>query len=227
MAITDWPEGERPRERLLAHGAEVLSDAELLAIYLRVGVRGKSAVDLARELLLRFEGSLNALVDASLEELASVSGIGTAKAAQLKASFELARRALAQDMTARETVFSSPGKVRDWLRLKLATRPSEVFMAMWLDAQNRLIKAEELFTGTLTQTSVYPREVVKAALAHNAAAVILAHNHPSGVAEPSQADEMLTRNLKAALALVDVKVLDHFVVAGSAPPLSFAERGLL
>ncbi|MBL0354780.1 MAG: DNA repair protein RadC [Candidatus Dechloromonas phosphoritropha] len=227
MAITDWPEGERPRERLLAHGAEVLSDAELLAIYLRVGVRGKSAVDLARELLLRFEGSLSALVDASLEELASVSGIGTAKAAQLKASFELARRALAQDMTARETVFSSPGKVRDWLRLKLATRPSEVFMAMWLDAQNRLIKAEELFTGTLTQTSVYPREVVKAALAQNAAAVILAHNHPSGVAEPSQADEMLTRNLKAALALVDVKVLDHFVVAGSAPPLSFAERGLL
>ena len=227
MAITDWPEGERPRERLLAHGAEVLSDAELLAIYLRVGVRGKSAVDLARELLLRFEGSLSALVDASLEELASVSGIGTAKAAQLKASFELARRALAQDMTARETVFSSPGKVRDWLRLKLATRPSEVFMAMWLDAQNRLIKAEELFTGTLTQTSVYPREVVKAALAQNAAAVILAHNHPSGVAEPSQADEMRTRNLKAALALVDVKVLDHFVVAGSAPPLSFAERGLL
>ena len=227
MAITDWPEGERPRERLLAHGAEVLSDAELLAIYLRVGVRGKSAVDLARELLLRFEGSLSALVDASLEELASVSGIGTAKAAQLKASFELARRALAQDMTARETVFSSPGKVRDWLRLKLATRQSEVFMAMWLDAQNRLIKAEELFTGTLTQTSVYSREVVKAALAQNAAAVILAHNHPSGVAEPSQADEMLTRNLKAALALVDVKVLDHFVVAGSAPPLSFAERGLL
>ena len=226
MAITDWPEGERPRERLLAHGAEALSDAELLAIYLRVGVRGKSAVDLARELLLRFEGSLSALVDASLEELASVSGIGTAKAAQLKASFELARRALAREMATRDS-FSSPGKVRDWLRLKLATRQNEVFMALWLDAQNRLIKADELFSGTLTQTSVYPREVVKAALANNAAAVILAHNHPSGVAEPSAADEMLTQNLKAALAMVDVKVLDHFIVAGTGVPLSFAERGLL
>ena len=226
MAITDWPEGERPRERLLAHGAEALSDAELLAIYLRVGVRGKSAVDLARELLLRFEGSLSALVDASLEELASVSGIGTAKAAQLKASFELARRALAREMATRDS-FSSPGKVRDWLRLKLATRQNEVFMALWLDAQNRLIKADELFSGTLSQTSVYPREVVKSALANNAAAVILAHNHPSGVAEPSAADEMLTQNLKAALAMVDVKVLDHFIVAGTGVPLSFAERGLL
>jgi len=226
MAITDWPEGERPRERLLAHGAEALSDAELLAIYLRVGVRGKSAVDLARELLLRFKGSLSALVEASLEELASVSGIGMAKAAQLKASFELARRALAREMSTRDS-FSSPGKVRDWLRLKLAARQNEVFMALWLDAQNRLIRADELFAGTLTQTSVYPREVVKAALANNAAAVILAHNHPSGVAEPSAADEMLTRNLKAALALVDVKVLDHFIVAGTGVPLSFAERGLL
>jgi len=226
MAITDWPEGERPRERLLAHGAEALSDAELLAIYLRVGVRGKSAVDLARELLLRFKGSLSALVEASLEELASVSGIGMAKAAQLKASFELARRALAREMSTRDS-FSSPGKVRDWLRLKLAARQNEVFMALWLDAQNRLIRADELFAGTLTQTSVYPREVVKAALANNAAAVILAHNHPSGVAEPSAADEMLTRNLKAALALIDVKVLDHFIVAGTGVPLSFAERGLL
>jgi len=226
MAITDWPEGERPRERLLAHGAEALSDAELLAIYLRVGVRGKSAVDLARELLLRFKGSLSALVEASLEELASVSGIGMAKAAQLKASFELARRALAREMSTRDS-FSSPGKVRDWLRLKLAARQNEVFMVLWLDAQNRLIRADELFAGTLTQTSVYPREVVKAALANNAAAVILAHNHPSGVAEPSAADEMLTRNLKAALALVDVKVLDHFIVAGTGVPLSFAERGLL
>jgi DNA repair protein RadC len=227
MAITDWPEGERPRERLLACGPEALSDAELLAIYLRVGVRGKSAVDLARDLLSAFGGNLAALADAPLAELATVPGIGTAKAAQLKASFELARRALAQEMAARETVFSAPGKVRDWLRLRLATRPSEVFMALWLDAQNRLLRAEELFAGTLTQTSVYPREVVKAALACNAAAVILAHNHPSGVAEPSRADEMLTRSLKEALALVDVKVLDHFIVAGNAPPLSFAERGLL
>lgn len=226
MAITDWPEGERPRERLLAHGPAALSNAELLAIYLRVGIRGKSAVDLARDLLQRFDGRLSTLVDASLEELASVSGIGMAKAAQLKASFELARRALAQEMSVRDT-FSSPGKVRDWLRLKLATRPNEVFMALWLDAQNRLLKAEELFIGTLTQTSVYPREVVKTALAHNAAAVILAHNHPSGIAEPSRADEMLTRVLKEALAMVDVKLLDHFIVAGNTPPLSFAERGLL
>ena len=226
MAITDWPEGERPRERLLAHGPEALSDAELLAIYLRVGVRGKSAVDLARELIQRFDGSLSRLAEASLDELASVSGIGMAKAAQLKASFELARRALTQQMTARDT-FANPGKVRDWLRLKLATRQHEVFMALWLDAQNRLIKADELFSGSLTQTSVYPREVVKTALAHNAAAVILAHNHPSGVSEPSRADEMLTKTLKEALAMVDVKLLDHFIVAGNATPLSFAERGLL
>ena len=226
MAITDWPEGERPRERLLALGPEALSDAELLAIYLRVGVRGKSAVDLARELIQRFDGSLSRLAEASLEELASVSGIGMAKAAQLKASFELARRALTQQMTTRDT-FANPGKVRDWLRLKLATRQHEVFMALWLDAQNRLIKADELFSGSLTQTSVYPREVVKTALAHNAAAVILAHNHPSGVSEPSRADEMLTKTLKEALAMVDVKLLDHFIVAGNATPLSFAERGLL
>ncbi len=226
MGISDWPEGERPRERLLALGPEALSDAELLAIYLRVGVRGKSAVDLARELLARFNGQLGTLVEASLEELASVSGIGMAKAAQLKASFELARRALTQEMQTRDS-FTSPGKVRDWLRLKLAQRPQEVFMALWLDAQNRLIKADELFSGTLSQTSVYPREVVKAALANNAAAVILAHNHPSGVADPSSADEQLTRNLKSALAMVDVRVLDHFIVAGNTPPLSFAERGLL
>lgn len=226
MAITDWPESERPRERLLSHGAEALSDAELLAIYLRVGVRGKSAVDLARDLLQRFDGRLGVLAEATLEELASVSGIGMAKAAQLKASFELARRALSQEMASRDT-FAAPGQVRDWLRLKLGGRPHEVFMALWLDAQNRLLRAEELFAGSLTQTSVYPREVVKAALAHNAAAVILAHNHPSGVAEPSRADEMLTRTLKEALAMVDVKLLDHFIVAGTQPPLSFAERGLI
>ncbi|RIX46911.1 MAG: JAB domain-containing protein [Rhodocyclales bacterium GT-UBC] len=226
MSITDWPAGERPRERLLANGPEALSDAELLAIYLRVGVRGKSAVDLARDLLKRFDGRLSQLAEASLSELASVSGIGQAKAAQLKASFELTRRALSQSMAQRDS-FSSPGQVRDWLRLKLANRPHEVFMALWLDAQNRLLKADELFTGSLTQTSVYPREVVKTALAHNAAAVILAHNHPSGVAEASRADEMLTRTLKEALAMVDIKVLDHFIVAGNQPPLSFAERGLL
>lgn len=226
MAISDWPEGERPRERLLAHGAEALSDAELLAIYLRVGMRGKSAVDLARDLLKRFDGRLGLLAEASMRELASVSGIGLAKAAQLKASFELTRRALSQEMERRDT-FASPESVRRWLQLKLGSRPHEVFMALWLNSQNQLLKAEELFTGTLSQTSVYPREVVKIALGHNAAAVILAHNHPSGVCEPSAADEMLTRSLKTALAMVDVKVLDHFIVAGNHPPLSFAERGLL
>jgi len=226
LAINDWPAGERPRERLLAQGAAALSDAELLAIYLRVGVRGKSAVDLARELLSRFDGSLAALAAASLPELAATHGIGQAKAAQLKASFELARRALSQEMSQRDN-FSSPEKVRDWLRLQLAHRPREIFVALWLDAQNRLINSEELFAGSLTQTSVYPREVLKSALAHNAAAVILAHNHPSGVAEPSRADEMLTRSLQQALALIDVRLLDHFIVAGQQIPLSFAERGLL
>jgi len=226
MSITDWPLAERPRERLLRHGPQALSDAELLAIYLRVGVRGKSAVDLARDLLKRFDGHLSRLAEASLKELASVSGIGQAKAAQLKASFELSRRALSQELAQRDTL-SAPGAVRDWLRLKLASQPREIFMALWLDAQNRLLIAEELFTGSLTQTSVYPREVVKIALAHNAAAVILAHNHPSGIAEPSRADEMLTRSLKEALAMVDVRLLDHFIVAGNQLPLSFAERGLL
>lgn len=226
MAICDWPEGERPRERLLRQGAAALSDAELLAIYLRVGVRGKSAVDLARDLLAHFGGQLHLLAEAPLATLASLPGIGKAKAAQLKASFELTRRALNQQMQQRDS-FTSPASVRDWLRLQLGSRPHEVFLALWLDAQNRLLAAEELFRGTLSQTAVYPREVVKNALAHNAAAVIFAHNHPSGLKEPSSADEMLTRSLKEALALVDVRVLDHFIVAGHAPPLSFAERGLL
>lgn len=225
MAISDWPVGERPRERLLAQGATALSDAELLAIFLRVGVRGKSAVDLARELIERF-GSLARLFAATQDELASVSGMGPAKYVQLQAVLEMARRSLNAELRA-ATVFSSPGAVRDYLRLRLANLQHEVFFALWVDAQNRLISAEELFRGSLTQTSVYPREVVKTALAHNAAAVILAHNHPSGVAEPSHADEALTRELKQALALVDVRVLDHFIVAGTALPLSFAERGLL
>ncbi|MDR3393626.1 MAG: DNA repair protein RadC [Parasulfuritortus sp.] len=224
MAITDWPEAERPRERLLNDGAQSLSDAELLAIFLRVGVRGKSAVDLARELMLEF-GSLNGLFFASRQACTQVKGLGDAKYAQLQAVLEMSRRALAEEMQARDAL-SSPTAVRDYLRLKLAGLPHEVFLAVFLDAQNRVLEAEELFRGTLTQTSVYPREVVKRALARNAAGVILAHNHPSGVAEPSQADRWLTDQLKAALALVDVKVLDHFVVAGT-NSLSFAERGLL
>lgn len=226
MAITDWPEGERPRERLLALGAQALSDAELLAIFLRVGIRGKSAVDLARDLLAHFDGSLSRLADAPPRDLAKLPGLGPAKAAQLAATLELARRSLAEDMKCRD-LLGSPGAVRDWLRLKLGGLPHEVFGALWLDAQNRLIAWEELSRGTLTQASVYPREVVKRALANNAAAVVLAHNHPSGLAEPSAADELLTRNLKDALALVDVRVLDHFIVASRNPPLSFAERGLI
>jgi DNA repair protein RadC len=224
MAITDWPVNERPRERLLNEGAQALSDAELLAIFLRVGVRGKSAVDLARDLIGHF-GSLNGLFAASRQVCTKVTGLGDAKYAQLQSVLEMSRRALAEKMQERDAL-SSPSAVRDYLRLRLAALPHEVFLAVFLDAQNRVLEAEELFRGTLTQTSVYPREVVKRALAHNAAGVILAHNHPSGAAEPSQSDRWLTDQLKAALALVDVRVLDHFVVAGSSS-LSFAERGLL
>jgi len=225
MSITDWPEDERPRERLLARGAAALSDAELLAIFLRVGMRGKSAVDLARELIGHF-GSLNRLFSATQDELSVIPGMGPAKYVQLQAVLEMSRRALVEGMKQNDAM-STPGAVRDYLRLHLAGLGHEVFFALWLDAQNRLIAAEELFRGTLTQTSVYPREVVKKALHHNAAAVVLAHNHPSGVSEPSSADEFLTRELNQALALVDVRVLDHFIVAGQSQPLSFAERGLI
>jgi DNA repair protein RadC len=224
MAISDWPEGERPREKLLALGPGALSDAELLAIFLRTGVAGKSAVDIARELIADF-GSLSALLGATRTRFTAHLGLGDAKYAQLQAVVEMARRSLRESLRAGDAM-SSPGAVRDYLRLTLSQRPYEVFVAIFLDAQNRLIAADELFRGTLTQTSVYPREVVKAALAHNAAAVVFAHNHPSGVAEPSHADEILTRNLKEALALVEVKVLDHFIVGGQ-QAMSFAERGLL
>lgn len=224
MAITDWPAGERPREKLQDKGAVALSDAELLAIFLRTGVQGKSAVDLARDLLQRF-GSLGGIFCASADSISEVRGMGVSKFVQLQATFEMVRRALTEQMVERD-VLSSPEKVRDFLRLQLGGLAQEVFFVLFLDAQNRLISSEKLFTGTLTQTSVYPREVVKRALHHNAAALIFAHNHPSGVAEPSQADEKLTRALKEALALVDVRVLDHFVVAGNTT-VSFAERGLM
>ena len=224
MPITDWPELERPREKLLRSGAASLSDAELLAIFLRTGVRGRSAVDLARDLLVRC-GSLGALFAAKRAELDGLRGIGDAKFSQLQAVLELARRALAETLRAGDAL-GSPAAVRDFLRLTLGGREHEVFVAVLLDAQNRVLACEELFRGTLTQTSVYPREVVKCALAHNAAAMIFAHNHPSGIAEPSHADQVLTQALKQALALVDIKVLDHFIVAGSAA-LSFAERGLI
>lgn len=223
MAIADWPESERPRERLLAQGAGSLSDAELVAVLLRTGVRGKSAVDLGRELIERFHG-LGGLLE-RIGGRDQVKGIGAAKRAQFAAAIELARRSLTEQMKKRSAL-TSPGAVRDYLRLALAAKPHEVFVCIWLDAQHRVIDCVEAFRGTLTQTSVYPREIVKAALGANAAAVIFAHNHPSGAAQPSQADELLTRNLKDALALVEVKVLDHFIVAGS-QAISFAERGLL
>ena len=223
MAISDWPQAERPRERLLAHGAAVLSDAELLAIFLRTGIRGKSAVELARELLANLNG-LGGLF-ASPGDLRRIKGLGPAKTALLAAVMEVARRCLKEDLGS-ASALTSPGAVRDYLRLAIARREHEVFVCLWLDAQHRVIACEELFRGTLTQTSVYPREIVKAGLKANAAAVIFAHNHPSGAAQPSQADELLTRNLKEALSLVDIKVLDHFVVAGH-HALSFAERGLL
>jgi DNA repair protein RadC len=224
MAITDWPEFERPRERLLQKGAAALSDAELLAIFLRTGVTGKSAVDLARELLARF-GSLTRLFAASEADFCEVNGMGQAKYAQLQAVLEMSRRALQEDMQ-QGVALGSPHAVRDYLRLLLGGQPREVFLALFLDTQHRVIASEELFHGTLGQTSVYPREVVKRALAHNAAALIFAHNHPSGVAEPSQSDRLLTDALKQALGLVDVRVLDHFVVT-SGQTLSFAEKGLL
>jgi DNA repair protein RadC len=223
MAISDWPLELRPRERLLAQGADALSDAELLAVLLRSGVRGKSAVDLGRELLQQF-GSLTRLLEEGPAR-AELKGLGQAKRAQFAAAIELARRSIKEELKA-GAALTSPAAVRDYLRLAIGARPHEVFICIWLDAQHRVIKFDEPFRGTLTQTSVYPREVVKMALQTNAAAVIFAHNHPSGVAQPSQADELLTHNLRDALALIEVKVLDHFIIAGN-QAISFAERGLL
>jgi DNA repair protein RadC len=219
MPITQWALSERPREKLLEKGASALTDAELVAVLLRTGLPGKTAVDLGREIL--GDKGLSALLDSKPR----IKGVGPAKRAQFEAAIEIARRALEERMKS-GSALTSPGAVRDYLRLRLGGLQHEVFVCIFLDAQHRSIKADELFRGTLTQTSVYPREVVKAALAANAAAVIFAHNHPSGAAQPSQADELLTRNLKEALALVDVKVLDHFIVAGN-QAISFAERGLL
>jgi DNA repair protein RadC len=224
MAITDWPADERPREKLMQKGVQYLSDAELLAIFLRVGVTGKTAVDLARDLLTQF-GSLSNIFNASIKEINAVHGMGDSKYCQLQAIFEMSRRALAEQIKHQDAL-SSPEKVSDYLRLKLIRQEREVFVVLFLDAQNRVQAQETLFEGTLTQTSVYPREVVKRALHHNAASVIFAHNHPSGIAEQSRADELITQALKKALDLVDIRVLDHFIVAGH-QAMSFAERGLL
>ena|SRR5450830_608546 len=223
MAITDWPASERPREKLLELGVEALSDAELLAIFLRVGVTGKSAVDLARDLLTQF-GSLNGIFASQLSELTQVHGIGSSKYVQLQAIFEMSRRALNEQMQVKD-ILSSPQQVRDYLCLKLGNLMREVFVVLFLDAHYRIVTTEEMFSGTLTQ-NVYPREVVKRALYHNAASVIFAHIHPSCIAQQSQADELITKQLKQALMLVDVRVLDHFIVVGNTT-LSFSERGLL
>lgn len=224
MAISDWPEAERPRERLLAQGAAALSDAELLAIFLRTGCAGKSAVDLARELLLRF-GSLRALLEADQTSFCAAQGLGQAKFTQLQAVLEMARRHMGESLQ-RGEAFTSPVRVKQFVAAHLRHRQQEVFAVLWLDNQHRLIAFRELFQGTIDGASVYPREVVKQALAVNAAAVIFTHNHPSGVAEPSQADERITTRLSDALGLVDIRVLDHLVV-GDGDVVSFAERGLL
>ena len=224
MSISSWPQDQRPREKLLNQGPSSLSDAELLAIFLRTGVRGKNAIQLGQDLLNAFDG-LAGLLSSDAQALGEVKGLGPAKLVQLLAIKELATRVLSEELRQRDYL-TSPQAVKDYLRLSLMNRDREVFVAVFLDAQHRVIVSEELFAGTLTQTSVYPREIVKRSLALNAAAVIFAHNHPSGVAEPSRADELLTATLKRTLELVDVRVLDHFVVGGSSI-LSFAERGLL
>ncbi|MBI3188804.1 MAG: DNA repair protein RadC [Gammaproteobacteria bacterium] len=223
MAITDWPVENRPREKLLARGSGVLSDAELLAIFLRTGVRGKSAVDLAAELISAF-GNLRNMLKADQKTFCKHLGLGSAKYAQLQAVLEMARRYLGESLQRGEPL-TSPQITRQFLSQKLRDYSHEVFAVLFLDQRHRVICFEELFRGTIDGASVYPREVVKQSLLHNAAAVIFAHNHPSGVAEPSQADQNITRRLQDALALIDVRVLDHFVVGDDV--VSFAERGLL
>jgi DNA repair protein RadC len=224
LGLKSLPSDARPREKLLARGPSALSDAELLALLLRTGIPGKHVVQLAQELLDRF-GGMAGLLHTGHDALRQIKGLGPAKRAEMVAVLELARRALAHRLQ-QSPVFDSPKAVRDYLQLQLGGRHHEVFAVMFLDNQNRLIALEELFRGTLTQTSVYPREVVLRALHHHCAAVVLAHNHPSGAAQPSRADETLTATLKAALALVDVRVLDHFIVTRE-QAASMAEMGLV
>jgi len=223
MAILDWPPDERPREKLLNRGVAALSDAELLAIFLRTGVRGKSAVDLARE-LLDSSGSLRALMDLSKPSFCAHKGLGEAKYVQLQAVLEMARRHLHEKLQRGES-FTSPQLTRHYLQQRLRDYPYEVFACLFLDNRNRLIAFEELFRGTIDGANVHAREIVRKALHHNASAVILSHNHPSGVAEPSEADRQVTSHLKQALNLIDVRVLDHIVVGDDV--VSMAERGMI
>ncbi|WP_308710177.1 DNA repair protein RadC [Mycoavidus sp. HKI] len=222
--IHAWPNSERPREKLANAGPAALSNAELLAIFLRVGVAGQSAVDLGRTLINHF-GSLRALLNASHADLNAVHGMGPAKIAQLHAISELIQRALAEELR-NNTYLESPTAVRDYLKLLIGTRPYEVFVCLYLDARHRLIRAEESSRGTLTQTTVYPREITRQALLLNAASLIVAHNHPSGTVAASPADQHLTKQLQAVLALFEIKLLDHFIVASNAI-LSFSEHGWL
>jgi DNA repair protein RadC len=224
MAISDWPADERPREKLLQRGPAALSDAELLAIFLRTGIPGKTAVDLARELLDEF-GNLRTLLQTDQHSFCRAKGLGTAKFVQLQATLEMGRRHLDERLR-RSDALTNPQDTRRFLSARLRDYPHEVFACLFLDNRHRVIHFEELFVGTIDGASVYPREVVKRALHHNAAAVILAHNHPSGIAEPSQADRRITQRLKDALGLVDIRLLDHFVV-GDGELTSFAETGLL
>jgi DNA repair protein RadC len=224
MTIKDWPANERPREKLLSRGAKNLSDAELLAIFLRTGIAGRSAVDLARDLLKDF-GSIAALLKADRRRFCAIKGLGDAKYAQLQSALELSRRHLRERLV-RDTVFADPVEVQQFVRAHLNDYEHEVFLILFLDNRHRLIVTEELFRGTINGASVYPREVAKRALHHNAAALIFAHNHPSGVAEPSVADEQITRRLKEALGLLDIRVLDHIIV-GSDHEVSLAERGVV
>ena len=224
MAIRDWPRDERPREKLLEKGAAALSDAELLAILLRNGTRGSSALDLARDVLKSFRG-LRKFIAADRQRFCAVPGLGVARFAELQAAVEISRRQLTESLKAGPSL-ASPRATCDFLSAKLRDLEHEVFCCLYLDKRHRLIEYEELFRGTIDGASVHPREVVKQALARNSAAVILAHNHPSGIAEPSHADELITRRLREALALVDIRVLDHLIVADNGC-LSFAERGLI
>jgi DNA repair protein RadC len=224
MPITDWPADDRPREKLLKKGPASLSDAELLAIFLRIGLPGKSAVDLARELLQQF-GTLSSLCQAPMADFIAIPGMGEAKYAQLQAAVEMVRRALGEALT-EKPLFDNPGSVRQYLRLWLGGESREVFGALFLDSQHRLISAEKLFVGTIDQAAVHPRELVKRALTLNAAALVVAHNHPSGHATPSAADIALTHRLSDALHLVDIRLLDHFIVT-TADTTSLAERGVL